>query len=126
MPCPICSNREATDVATGGQHWDHTVTCARCGTFDYQVGFGPKVGSPEEMVRLSGWVREQNSAGIPHPRINRDTVARVTRVPRLRFRERALRVLSVLYARSPGGRYAAFTFAETGNDPELQGRSYSL
>jgi len=67
MPCPICTNGEATDVATGIQNWDHTVTCARCGTFDYDFAAGLKIGSPEEMVRLSGWVREQNSAGILLP-----------------------------------------------------------
>jgi hypothetical protein len=77
------------------------------------------------MVRLSGWVREQNSAGIEHPRITRDTVARITRIPRPGFRERALRVLAVIYARSSEGKFDLFGNTKTLYDLELRGRSYS-
>ena len=123
--CVICRN-EATDRPIGSsKHWYHTVECPRCGAFDYDFGAGVKINSPEELVLVSGWVREQNLAGIERPLITRETVARVTGLTRPLLRERAPRDLAELCARSPGGRYVALTWAATARDPELLGRSYS-
>jgi hypothetical protein len=59
-PCEICDNQAEyvlSDFFPGRR-------CPRCGEFDYDTSVGwRKITSPDEMVRLSGWVREQNAAG---------------------------------------------------------------
>jgi hypothetical protein len=75
------------------------------------------------MVRLSGWVREQNAAGVVPVRITPEISRRVVqmRVPGLR--ERTSRALMKL-ARDKSD--AWFIRDDVGRDPELQGISYSL
>lgn len=65
-PCEICGNQAQyvpSDFFPGRR-------CPRCGEFDYVTTVGwRKINSPDEMVRLSGWVREQNAAGVVPVRI---------------------------------------------------------
>jgi hypothetical protein len=119
-PCEICGNQAQyvpSDFFPGRR-------CPRCGEFDYVTTVGwRKINSPDEMVRLSGWVREQNAAGVVPVRITPETSRRVAqmRVPGLR--ERTSRALMKL-ARDKSD--AWFIRDDVGRDPELQGISYSL
>ena len=119
-PCEICGNQAQyvpSDFFPGRR-------CPRCGEFDYVTTVGwRKINSPDEMVRLSGWVREQNAAGVVPVRITPEISRRVAqmRVPGLR--ERTSRALMKL-ARDKSD--AWFIRDDVGRDPELQGISYSL
>jgi hypothetical protein len=98
--------------------------CPRCGDFDYDASLGLKIQSPDEMVRLAGWVREQNAAGIVPVRITPERAARVvhTRLPGLR--ERANRALGVIARKHPNVR-KRIRLPGVAEDLELQGMSYS-
>jgi hypothetical protein len=68
--CNICSNlaEYGSDPAFPSRR------CPRCGEFDYDASVGwREINSPDEMVRLSGWVREQNTAGLVPVRITPET-----------------------------------------------------
>jgi hypothetical protein len=58
--------------------------------YDRSLGWRP-INSPDEMVRLSGWVREQNAAGEVPARISPETSRRVAQMRLPTLRERALR-----------------------------------
>lgn len=120
--CPICGDR-ATQRSDGVFVEWH---CPRCGIFDYQQvgGRWRTVRTPDQMVRLSGWVREQNAAGITCVRIRPETAARVMqgRIPGLR--ERSSRVLALLAKRHPRTG-DALSRNDLVGDPEIQGVSYS-
>src|ERR1700736_3544656 len=90
-PCPICEN-QAEYVA---DRMIDTFCCPCCGNFDYDTTtWWRKSTSPDEMVRLSGWVREMNDAGIEYARITPEISRLVAdrRLPRLQ--ERAMRALA--------------------------------
>ena len=119
--CEICGNRAEyvpSDFFPGRR-------CPRCGEFDYDTTEGwRKINSPDEMVRLSGWVREQNAAGVVPVRIRPEISRRVIQMRLPGLRERSSRVLAILardYCR-PGATIVVDTVAQ---DPELQGVSYS-
>jgi hypothetical protein len=60
ITCPICHNDANSEQ--GSKFAD--IKCVRCGRFLVNLSEGmPSVTSPDQMVRLSGWVREQNAAG---------------------------------------------------------------
>ena len=60
-PCDICGNQAEYELVPPRVTW----RCPRCGVFSYDSLEGPpSIRSPDEMVRLSGWVREQNAAGL--------------------------------------------------------------
>jgi hypothetical protein len=121
-PCKICTNwaEHIPDQRFPG--W----RCPRCGEFDYDASIRRrKISSPEEMVRLSGWVREQNAAGLIPVRITPEVWHRVPQMRRPGLRERASRVLSVI-ARDYGRNLDAFFVLDTTSlDLGLQGVSYS-
>ena len=59
--CDICRNQAEYELVPPRVTW----RCPRCGVFSYDSLEGPpSIRSPDEMVRLSGWVREQNAAGL--------------------------------------------------------------
>jgi hypothetical protein len=120
-PCAICGS-QAEHIP---DQWFPGWRCPRCGEFDYDRSLGwHKVTSPDEVVRLSGWVREQNAAGLIPVRIKPETSRRVAQMRMPRLRDRASRVLAALardYWR-PGAWFAPDTVAQ---NLELQGVSYS-
>jgi hypothetical protein len=119
-PCDICDNQAEYELVPPRVTW----RCPRCGVFSYDSSEGPPaIRSPDEMVRLSGWVREQNTAGVIPVRITPEISRRVAQMPVPGLRERASRVL-VKLARDRSD--ALFSRAAVGHDLELQGRSYSL
>jgi hypothetical protein len=82
------------------------------------------VTSPDQMVRLSGWVREQNAAGNV-PIITPDVSKRIENMPLPRYRERALKALKVIATKWPALEGWS-TQAKATNDLELLGVSYSV
>jgi hypothetical protein len=81
--CEICGN-EAKPVPAPAMHQGRD--CPRCGTFIYSsntaVGAGwLKVESPDHMIRLSGWVRDQNAMDNQYPNITMDVSKRVKTMP---------------------------------------------
>lgn len=119
-PCEICGNQAeyGLDWAIRARH------CPRCGDFDYDYSVGwRQISSPDEMVRLSGWVREQNAAGVT-PRITRDLSRRVSRMRLPRLRERANRCLAVIARKYPNVT-TIFNLEELAKDLDLQGITYS-
>jgi hypothetical protein len=76
------------------------------------------------MVRLSGWVREQNSAGFDYARIIPETAARVFQMRLPSLKERSARALSVL-ARLCNWQLHVFAILNAAVDLELQGLTYS-
>jgi hypothetical protein len=119
--CNICGNlaEYGPDWAFPGRH------CPRCGDFDYDASLGwRKIQSPDELVRLSGWVREQNAASVVPVRITQDISRRIARMPMPRLRERANRALSVIARKYPD-LVNPTEFIKITADLELQGISYS-
>jgi hypothetical protein len=119
-PCDICGAE-----AECGLDWAFPERlCPRCGHYDYDGSTGWwKITSPDEMVRLSGWVREQNAAGIIPTRITPEISRRVTRMSRPGLLDRANRILSVIARdHKPDAWFIPKTHSR---DPELQGVSYS-
>src|ERR1700712_5444303 len=125
--CEICES-----AAEFGQDWAVRLRkCPRCGTFlyhgtmDYASKQGwPSVKTPDHMVRLSGWVRDQNDAGVEYPNITLEVSLRVAQIQLPGLRDRANRALGVIAARWPSlDSYSAMQgIAQL---PEVQGRSYS-
>ena len=100
--------------------------CPRCGTFECDTESGwLNVILSEHIVRLSGWIREQNDAGIIYPKITMPISRRIAGMKIPNFRNRANRAL-LSFARcypdiSKPRSDKDFTFSL-----DLQGRSYSF
>ncbi len=76
--------------------------CARCGSFDYDTTLGwLDLNTPNDKVRIAGWLREQNAAGISPVRITQEMARNITRRSLPRLRERANKVLSVIARKYP-------------------------
>jgi hypothetical protein len=104
----------------------YTVNCPRCGIYAVSYADDEVIKrrfQQEEIVRLSGWVREQNAAGVVPVRITPATSRRVVQMRMPGLRERASRVL-VKLARDRSD--SLFLRDAVTRDPELQGISYSL
>jgi hypothetical protein len=97
--------------------------CGRCGTFAGASATWLKVESAEHVVRLAGWVRDQNALG-EHPFIKPETSRRVASMPLPKLRDRARRVLRYLSHETPNVE-AWYDLRSAANDVELWGRSYS-
>jgi hypothetical protein len=121
-PCDICGNA-AEHIP---DQWFPEWRCPRCGEFDYDRSLGwPKVTSPDKMVRLSGWVREQNAAGVVPVRITPEISGRVAQMRLPGLRDRASRELALI-ARKFSPRPDAWFIPQTVvDDLELQAFSYS-
>lgn len=120
--CEICGSR-----AKAGRDWAILARdCPRCGTFTYDSTVGwLDVETPDHMVRLSGWVREQNDAGIVHPYITPETSRRVKHMHLPRLRDRANRALAFIARKYPSLQRGCDPIELTYH-PELLGRSYSV
>ena len=121
-PCEICGNK--AEFKTLPPNWPLQRSCPRCGSFEIdELPPWPKP-TPDEMVRLSGWVREQNVAGVVPARITPDTLHRVTQMRLPRLRERANRALGVIARRHPNVRNI-INLTQVPTEQELQGVTYS-
>jgi hypothetical protein len=119
-PCEICGNQAQHDRVPG---WTQRRSCPRCGMFEYNDAMRWPTSSPDEMVRLSGWIREQNAAGVVSVPITREVWRRVSQMPMPGLRERTSRALMKLARDKSDTRFSRDAVAR---DPELQGISYSL
>lgn len=118
--CEICSNQAEYSFSDRFLLW----RCPRCGEFEYDRSVGlRKITSPDEMVRLSGWVREQNAAGVV-PRITPEISRRVAQMRMPGLRERANRALGVIARKYPD-LVQPTPFAKIAAGLELQGVTYS-
>jgi hypothetical protein len=120
-PCKICRNDAAHVADTFFPGWK----CPRCGEFDYDATVGwAEIKTADELVQLSGWVREQNSAGLVPVRITPDSARRVMRRRMPLLQDRADMALALIAERfqRPENWFVPDAFT---HDLELQGRSYS-
>jgi nucleoside 2-deoxyribosyltransferase len=114
--CPICKNGATAEQPTGDAlNWH----CTQCGSYRL-------VGTAETLLRekpisqfgaVSGWIRQQNMAGII-PRIaDADTLRTLTKPP---FRERAEKYLLAAVAKA-----SKFNDPLAAGAPELTGAAYA-
>jgi hypothetical protein len=121
-PCDICRNQAEYEFVPPRVTW----RCPRCGVFSYDSSEGPpRIRSPCEMVRLSGWVREQNLAGLVPVRITPEMSRRVAQMRLPGLRDRALRVLAVIARKFSPLPDVWFNPQTVADDLELQAFSYS-
>src|SRR5580704_17416218 len=118
-PCKICGTPAEHVPDQWFPEWD----CPRCGRYDFDQSLGWRPVGMEERIRLSGWVREQNAAGIKPLRISQEMSGRVCRRPLPSLRDRANRAL-LLIARKYPEITRSIGFAVFFGDLELQGICY--
>jgi hypothetical protein len=128
--CEICRSdlvRIDSDWAVAGRE------CPRCGQFQIDTVSGNlradqewfSEAEAEKMVRLSGWVREQNRAGIVAT-LTEDIVNRVIARPRPKLRSRSMIVLEILVLEREGATSdSPFIVEQTIREPMILGCSYS-
>lgn len=68
-----------------------TVTCARCGSFEWHVN-ASRLSENTHQIRLSGYIRDLNRSGVT-PLVDARFVATASRLPIPRLPERAMRLL---------------------------------
>ena len=120
-PCKICRN----DTDHLADPFFPVWKCPRCGEFDYDATVGwAEIKTPDALVQMSGWVREQNSAGLVPVRITPDLARRVMRRRMPSLLDRADMALALIVERfqRPENWFAPDVFT---HDLELQGRTYS-
>src|SRR5208282_2918120 len=99
--CEICGNL-AEEATIQSSRWREVRHCPRCGEFEFDGSAGlPKKPSTDEIVRLSGWVRDQNAAGGVPATLTRETWHQVVRRRLPGLRERANRVLGAIARTHP-------------------------
>jgi hypothetical protein len=97
-PCQICGN----SAEHSGDEHNRVVRCPRCGKYQvHATGTWLKVETADHMVRLSGWVREQNAAGIEVSDITPEISRAVALRPLPGLKERSDRVLAFLAREFP-------------------------
>jgi hypothetical protein len=120
-PCKICGQQCECVPDEFFPEWH----CPRCGCFDYDTTLGwLDLKTPDDKVRMAGWIREQNTAGISPMRVTQEMARSVIRRPLPRLRERADKVLSVIARKYPDFQVQQ-NFATLFEDLEIQGRGYS-
>jgi hypothetical protein len=121
-PCEICGN--TAEYNTLPPNWPLRRTCPRCGEFEYEELSRPPwpKPSPDGSARLSGWVREQNAAGVIPVRITRERAAHVMQMRLPGLGDRANHALSVVARDHCDDWFVPNTLV---HDLELQGVSYS-
>jgi hypothetical protein len=83
------------------------------------------VRSADHIVRLSGWVRDQNSFGIDYPNITLNESKRIKAMPLPGFQDRADRALRMIARRAGNDVETSIPLDHLVEDLELLGRSYS-
>ena len=121
--CVICKNEKAE---FGRNYARISVRCPRCGNFQFNPEAGwLEINSLNHMVRLSGWVRQQNNAGDQSPKISLEKSRQIGEMLLPGFRERALQALIVI-AREWANLTSWTHAAEICSSLELLGRSFSV
>ena len=122
--CEICDNL-AEEVTIHSPRWREVRRCPRCGEFEFDGSVGlRKNPSIDEIVRLSGWVREQNANGVVPAKMTREAWRRVVNRQPPKLRERANRALGVIARRHPNVR-EIINLAYVVTELELLGITYS-
>jgi hypothetical protein len=97
-PCQICGN----PAEHSGEGEIQAVRCPRCGRYQINAARGGlNIESADHVVRLSGWVREQNAAGIAASDITPEISRAVAQRPAPGLKERSDRVLAFLAREFP-------------------------
>jgi hypothetical protein len=122
--CRICGLAARIGQEDEGSPFFAPQSCQRCGTYYYDHTTPLQPGSDGSKVRLAGWVRQQNAAGV-QPKITQDIARRVEAMPMLRFRERSALALSVIARKYPAFLAPPTTIVTAEHDPELWGVSFS-
>ena len=92
--CQICKDNNAEVVFDGRVQ---TFDCPRCGHYKISTEDGWLIkDDPDHIVRLSGWVREQNDSGVQYPSITQAISRRVTQMRLPKIRTRSISVLKVI------------------------------
>jgi hypothetical protein len=118
--CLICDSSAEDEQATSFTD----IKCGRCGRFLVSTLDGmPRLSSLEHGVKLSGWIREQNAAGIV-PRVTASIAQRVESMPLPRYLERARKALTVFWKKYPSI-YGWAAEHIVRQDLEVIGTSYS-
>jgi hypothetical protein len=126
--CEICRSdlvHVGTDWAVAGRE------CPRCGQFQIDTTSGNiradqewfSDAEVEKMVRLSGWVREQNRAGVV-PTLTGEIVNRVIARSRPDLPSRSMILLKIMVLEM-GGATKDFVYDLITQNPEILGSSYS-
>jgi hypothetical protein len=97
-PCQICGN----PAEHNGDEHIRAVQCPRCGRYQvHATRAWLKIETADHMVRLSGWIREQNAAGIEVSDITPEISRAVAQRPLPGLKERSDRVLAFLAREFP-------------------------
>jgi hypothetical protein len=119
-PCQICGN----PADSTGDEQIRSVRCPRCGSYQvHATRPWQKVETADHMVRLSGWVREQNAAGIEVSDITPEVSKAVAQRPLPGLKERSDRVLAFLAREFPRPELW-FVPDAIARSPELQAIAY--
>jgi hypothetical protein len=118
--CEICGLADQQSASAGEGRV--RVTCARCGTFDWEPNtprLAPITG--ERQVKLSALVREQNAAGSV-PFLNSELIKQIDLRSRPRLRDRALRALAAMVQKFGYDPHTTFSVSD---DLQIPAVSYS-
>ena len=122
--CEICK-QQAQHLEIKSPRLHEVRRCPRCGEFAFDGSAGlPKNHSIDEMVRLSGWVRDQNADGVVPAQLRREAWQRAVHRRQPGLRERANLALGVIARRLPNLR-KIINLTDVESDPELQRVTYS-
>lgn len=119
--CPVCTSpafKDTDDVVLG-------FSCVRCGDFRiHEIAWKPGSLSDDQLVRISGWIREQNFAQVT-PIITQEIFRKILVRSRPRMFDRAISVLKIFSHHYPSlEEYVSF---DENGAPELEmlGTSFS-
>jgi hypothetical protein len=110
--CEICGLADQKSDNAGSPNRVR-VTCARCGTFEWEPpATVPKPATEAGKIKLSAFVREQNGAGIV-PFLAPLVLQQVERRPIPRLRDRALRALAAMVDEIGYDPNSTFSFSQS-------------
>lgn len=117
--CPVCglTNQQSHG---GSRCLVRTLLCQRCGDLEWDITV-PMQEQADGWVKVSGFVREQNAAGIV-PVLTRELVRDVEHSPMPSLRDRSMRLIAAIVQKIGYDTNSVYGF---GDDPLLLAVSYS-
>jgi hypothetical protein len=117
--CEICGLKDQPSINAGADRV--RVTCSRCGDFEWE----PRARKPLPVMagrreKLSAFIREQNTAGIT-PLVSAPLIRQVEQRPIPKLRDRAMRGLATLVAKTGFDSRSTFSFSQ---DQQIQAVTY--